>query len=256
MDNSYVQQYGQLENEHWWFIIRQKIILQTLQKYVTHTNSQTLKILNVGAAAGGSSRWLSAFGEVTSLENDPLFLSYLQHQKIVVINASVTDIPLADNSFDLVCAFDVIEHVEDDKKAISELIRVCKNDGQICITVPAFQGLWGNHDVVNNHYRRYKIKSLKNSIDQQFAAILYTTYFNSMLFLPIFLVRKFRSFFNRSSKNNDSDFTYFKTNRFTNKLLKIVFGIELFLLRYIRFSFGVSLLMLLKKSSFSKANNQ
>ena len=124
MDKLYVQQYGQLENEHWWFIVRHKILLQTLQKYIPHTNLQTLKILNVGAAAGGSSRWLSAFGEVTSLENDPLFLNYLQDQKIVVINASVTNIPLDDNSFDLVCAFDVIEHVEDDKKAISELIRV------------------------------------------------------------------------------------------------------------------------------------
>lgn len=245
----YIQQYGQLENHHWWFTVRQKIILQSLKKFIPAHQLSQLKILNVGAAAGGSSKWLSILGETVSLENDPLFVNYLTDQHIAVINASVTDIPLDDGSFNLVCAFDVVEHVEDDRKAIDELLRVCEPGGTLCITVPAFQILWGNHDVVNGHKRRYRKEQLNAMINIQESAVLYCTYFNMLLFLPILLLRKIQLLRGNKTVQNDSDFSYFKRNIFLNKIFKIVFGIELFLLRAIKFPFGVSLIMLIRKNT-------
>jgi SAM-dependent methyltransferase len=256
MDKLYVQQYGQLENNHWWFNIRQKIILQTLQKFTPADQTGKLKILNVGAAAGGSTKWLSALGDTVSLENDPLFLSYLSARNLIVINASITDIPLDDDSFDLVCAFDVIEHIEEDRTAVKELVRVCKPGGRICITVPAFQSLWGNHDVVNGHQRRYKKKQLRNIVDSLPATVLYSTYFNCILFVPVFLFRKIQLLLKNGRQGIDSDFTFFKKNIFVNKILKILFGAELFLLRVIRFPFGVSLMMLIRKNDVSKDSPQ
>jgi SAM-dependent methyltransferase len=254
MDKMYVQQYGQLENTHWWFIVRQKIILQALRKFIPADQTGRLKILNVGAASGGSSKWLSGLGDTVSLENDPLFLSYLSGQHLVVINGSITDIPLEDDSFDLVCALDVIEHLENDQKAVEELVRVCKPGGSICITVPAFQSLWGNHDIVNGHQRRYLKKQLQNLVDSQPATIIYWSYFNSILFIPVFLFRKIQWLFKNNRQQIDSDFIYFKTNIFVNRILKIIFGIEIFLLRSIRFPFGVSLMMLIRKKSVAKDN--
>ncbi|MEO5890048.1 MAG: class I SAM-dependent methyltransferase [Ferruginibacter sp.] len=252
MDKFYVQQYGQLENSHWWFLIRQRIILQTLRKFIPVNPEKKLKILNVGAAAGGSSKWLSDLGDVTSVENDPLFLTHLADQHLIVINASITNLPLDDNAFDLVCAFDVIEHVEDEQKAIKELTRVCKPGGKICITVPAFQSLWGNHDIVNGHKRRYKKGRLQNILESQSAAVLYASYFNSVLFIPVFLMRKIRLWFNKTNRANASDFTYFKTNSFTNKILKSIFGMEVHLLRLVRFPFGVSLIAVARKKDISE----
>ncbi|MEP7108433.1 MAG: class I SAM-dependent methyltransferase [Ferruginibacter sp.] len=252
MDKMYVQQYDQLENNHWWFIIRQKIILQTLRKFTPPLHPGGLKILNVGAAAGASSKWLASLGDVVSLENDPLFLDCLINRNLKAINASITDIPLDDDSVDLVCAFDVIEHVENDQQAVEELVRVCKPGGNICITVPAFQTLWGNHDVVNGHKRRYTRKHLQNLIDGQRATIQYSSYFNTILFIPVLLFRKIQPLFKNNRQQHNSDFNYFKTNIILNNVLKVVFGIELYLLRSVKFPFGVSLMMLIQKKPASK----
>jgi ubiquinone/menaquinone biosynthesis C-methylase UbiE len=72
------------------------------------------------------------------------------------------ELPFKDEEFDLICAFDVIEHVEDDLLGIREMKRVCKNEGLMVLTVPAYMFLWSHHDEVNQHYRRYTLKNLKN----------------------------------------------------------------------------------------------
>ena len=254
MDKKYVAQYGLLEKTHWWFIIRQRIILQAMRKYAARQHGGTLKILNVGAAAGGSSNWLASLGQVTSLENDPLFISYLKEQEIEVIDASVTNIPFPDESFDLVCAFDVIEHVADDRQAVRELIRVCKPGGRVCITVPAFQLLWSAHDVVNGHYRRYKTKQLRQLVEMLSAGQLYSSYFNSILFIPVLIFRKLQRLLKKGSNTDQSDFRYFAHNKIFNGLMKLLFGLEVFLLKFSRFPFGVSLIMLLKKNGLSQEN--
>jgi len=91
---------------------------------------------------------LEKFGDVTSIEYDEdccQFLNEVLH--IPALQGSITELEFEDNSFDLVCAFDVIEHVEDDSKAASEMLRVCKKDGLVFATVPAFMLLWSEHDV-------------------------------------------------------------------------------------------------------------
>jgi SAM-dependent methyltransferase len=243
MNKEYVKEYVALETAHWWFKVRQKIILQILQKFIPQEKTKRLKILNVGIAGGASSNWLSQLGDVVSVENEPAFLEYLHSQNFPVTNASITSLPFKDNIFDLVCAFDVIEHVEGHQLAIAELWRVCKLDGSLCITVPAFQSLWSNHDVVNGHQRRYTKNELQNLIGSN--KIIYSTYFNTILFVPIFLFRKAMALFNNKPKKEESDFSYSKTN----SLAGYVFGIEPLLLRFIKFPFGVSLIALAKKVS-------
>lgn len=250
MNKNYVAQYHRLETTHWWFLIRQKIITQVLKKYIPK-QKDSLKILNVGAASGASSQCLSSLGEVISVENDPVFLDFLVGKKIPVINASIIALPFDDNSFDLICALDILEHVADDTKAIAELVRVCKPGGKICITVPACRSLWSAHDEVNNHFRRYSKSRLINLIDKQKNKLLYSTYFNTILFPAIFILRKMEKLFRKKDDNEKSDFDYYKTNRWLSDTLKKIFGWEVFLLRFVKFSFGVSLLTLIEKGSNS-----
>ena len=250
MNKDYVQQYVKLEKEHWWFVVRQKIILQCLKKY---TKPQPIKILNIGVAGGASSAWLSSLGEVVSVETDPAFLNHLISENIPVVNASVANMPFDNNYFDLVCAFDVIEHVEDDIAAIKEIERVCKVEGFICITVPAFNMLWSNHDVVNGHYRRYTHRSLL-SLTEKFSSLEYKRlqYFNSLLFVPILIVRKISSSFSGNKNTAQSDFGLFEKAGVINKILKSIFSLEIPLLRVVRFPFGVSLVGIWKKSEGNK----
>ncbi len=245
MNKEFVQQYVQLENAHWWFVVRQKIILYFLHK---HIKGCSLTILNIGAAGGASSKWLEEFGAVTSVENESVFIDHLRSKGMNVTDASVLSMPFADNSFDLVCAFDVIEHVEDDASALREIQRVCKVQGIVCITVPAFQSLWSNHDMVNRHFRRYSKKELHKRIEAvNNFSIKESTYFNSLLFLPIFVARKVGAVFSSGTKDGKSDFELYKTASWVNVVLKCIFSFELFLLREVSFPVGVSLICILKK---------
>ncbi len=250
MDKNYIQEYATLETTHWWFVVRQKIILQTLQRSIPLTGK--LKILNIGVAAGASSDWLAQFGEITSVENEQLFLDYLSAKKFSVIAASIEALPFENQTFDLVCAFDVIEHVEDHQLALAEMFRVCKNAGNVCITVPAFKSLWGTHDVVNGHKRRYLMKPLSEMMLRNQGTVSYASYFNSLLFLPIFLMRKLATLDHRKEKKLTSDFTFFSGNKSFKNLLKFIFGVEPFLLKWLRFPLGVSLIIVARKDQPGK----
>lgn len=241
MNKEYVQQYVRLEKEHWWFVVRQKIILQFLGKNISH---QPLNILNIGAAGGASTKWLSGLGSVVSVETEPYFIEHLKQCGIDPVNASVTALPFADNSFDLVCAFDVLEHVKDDGMAMKEMSRVCKIDGIVCVTVPAAALLWSAHDVVNGHYRRYSKRTLCKLADN-FPLLnkIDSTYFNTILFLPIFIARKMQG----KGKIPRSDFDMYNGKGLFGRICKAIFGIEVPLLRSIHFPFGVSLIAAWKK---------
>jgi ubiquinone/menaquinone biosynthesis C-methylase UbiE len=138
-------------------VVRLEILKQELQKIIV-SNNQKLKILNIGIATGKTSEMLAEFGEVTSIEYDSVCAEFVRQKlNIEVIEGSILELPFEDNYFDFVCAFDVVEHVENDKKAISEMKRVCKQKGKICITVPAFQSLWSHHDEINQIYLICKV---------------------------------------------------------------------------------------------------
>lgn len=68
----------------------------------------------------------------------------------------VTRVPFADSSFDLVCALDIIEHVEDDDGALSEVARTAKPNGVILLSVPLYAALWTSFDDFVGHKRRYE----------------------------------------------------------------------------------------------------
>lgn len=252
MKSDYVKEYSRLELSHWWFQVRKKIILQSLGKSISQEGNK--KILNVGAAGGATSLWLSAFGKVSSIENEPLFLEHLRNNNIEVTEASAEQLPFADNSFELVCAFDVVEHIDDDRKALAEMQRVCKPGGKICITVPAYQFLWGRHDFANGHKRRYTFTSLKQQLPDD-TAIIYSTYFNTLLFLPIYFARK-TDWLIAGKKAATSDFESFKSNNISGAVCKFIFGLEVYLLKIMRLPFGVSLLVILEKNAFEQKNNE
>ncbi len=76
------------------------------------------------------------------------------------------EIPYSDEAYDLVCAFDVLEHVEEDGKAVAALARKLKPGGVLLCTAPANQWMWSQHDVINQHYRRYSLSSFQPCFGQ------------------------------------------------------------------------------------------
>lgn len=251
MNQQYYKEYYELERRHWWFLVRQNILKNRIEKLLN--GKKNLQILNIGVATGATSEMLSVFGNVVSLEYDKECYEFTKSKiQLPIILGSILDLPFENQKYDLVCAFDVIEHVQNDDLAISEMKRVCKSSGFVCVTVPAFMGLWSHHDVVNHHFRRYKMKRLSELLNNENNGIvLYKSYFNSLLFLPIYVFRRLSNWFVKDEKRSGSgaDNTLVSIDNPINKLMYFIFETERKLLNLgIRFRFGVSAIIFWKKN--------
>jgi SAM-dependent methyltransferase len=252
MDRKYYSEYYLIEREHWWFRARAKIIQGQIE--TSGFDYSNLKILNIGIATGASTILLQKYGTVKSIEFDYECYSFVKETLgLDIEQGSILNLPYPDNSFDLVCAFDVIEHVDDDQKGIDEMYRVCKNSGIILITVPANKFLWSNHDVVNQHYRRYS----KNEVKQLFknkGSNLFASYFNLTLFIPVTFVRMLQKtgLFNVSKKGSGSDFNLTTPNIVSKLLYKLMKSENWFLKKKICLPFGTSIILKIQKNKILK----
>lgn len=245
MDATYYQEYFDLERKHWWFRARKEIIRGHLSKILPKNKS--LNILNIGVSTGHSSEMLSEFGEVTSIEYDKDCIEFTKTKiDLPILEGSILELPFEDKTFDVVCAFDVIEHVENDQKAIDEMIRVSKIGATLMVTVPAFMFLWSPHDEVNHHFRRYHKKQLMNLFPNK-KNFIFHSYFNFWTFFLIAPIRLLINLFPKSidkREGSGSDFSSpLGAHPWIQKILYTVFKSELFFLnKGISFPFGISIL--------------
>ncbi|MFA6261318.1 MAG: methyltransferase domain-containing protein [Bacteroidia bacterium] len=246
MDKSYYIEYFDLERNNWWFRARLQIIRS--QVALIANGRKDLNILNVGVATGATSVMLQEFGKVKSIEYDADCLAFVKERlDLDLEQGSIMELRFEDNTYDLVCAFDVIEHVENDQLAAHEMLRVCKPKGNVLVTVPAFMFLWSHHDVVNQHFRRYTLKGLNTLFHGH--TILYSTYINTLLFIPISLVRFLSKLIPFKREGSGSDFGLIQ-NKFLNGMFYTTFISENALLRKkISLPFGVSALTSIMKNN-------
>ena len=145
--------------------------------------------------------------------------------------------------YDLVLAADVVEHIKDDKKIIQNFYDFLKKDGHILITVPAFNFLYSHKDIALKHFRRYRRSNIKKLLIKRFQ-IKKLSYFNFLLFLPIAL-----SILIFKIKNTKFiKFVETTPTNWINTIFKNIFLIEKYLLKFLNFPFGISIIALAKKN--------
>jgi hypothetical protein len=135
--------------------------------------------------------------------------------------------------------------------AVNELKRVTKINALVLITVPAFMGLWSHHDVINHHFKRYKIREVNQLFDSKNDGNkVFYTYFNTFLFLPIYFFRKVSNLLKlgEKRKGSGSDFEAFKPGIINTILYKIMRFESSVINKKIKFPFGVSILYNWKKN--------
>ena len=103
------------------------------------------------------------------------------------MDAQAPDLP--DDSYDLIIASDVLEHLEDEQAALKAWCRILRPNGVLLVFVPAFMLMWSPHDVVNQHYRRYRLPELEARLAAAGFEILRRSYWNFLIFPPAALVR-------------------------------------------------------------------
>jgi ubiquinone/menaquinone biosynthesis C-methylase UbiE len=244
MDVVYEKKYHQLEERHWWFKSRRDILIKLITDLAIKKESS---ILEIGCSGGALMAELVKMG-YTNLTGIDISQSAIDlSRERGMVNVSVMDganLEFKENSFDLLLASDVLEHIENEEAALREWRRVLKPGGIIVIFVPAFNHLWSQHDVVNHHFRRYSMKRLTHVVEHSHFIIKRRSYWNFFLFSPTLLVRTIQNKFYRANSKSDN---LQQTNKLVNFALTYLVKFENFLLRFASYPVGVSLFIIAEK---------
>lgn len=132
--------------DYWWYQARADLLRTALSGYAAGAR----RALDLGSADGPSVRWLRELVPHTAaVDIDARGLG------AGGVCASAFSLPFADGTFDLVTAFDVIEHLEPEGAALGEAARVLRPGGRLLLSVPAYAWAWSDFDDKNGHHRRY-----------------------------------------------------------------------------------------------------
>jgi len=182
MERVVYQQMAELDERHWWYCARRKIIADLIRRETQLPNNA--HILEIGCGTGHNLAMLSGFGHVEGLELDDEARALSEKRLGRKVMSSplpeLSEVP--DRHYHLIGAFDVIEHIQDDRAALASIARKLRPGGKFILTVPAHQWMWSAHDVVNHHKRRYSKRGLKELIDSSPLKLERIGYFNSLLF--------------------------------------------------------------------------
>jgi SAM-dependent methyltransferase len=157
-----IRKLAALEDRHWWYYERRVLLARALRKLGTPGAA-----LDIGAAGGGNTRVLRAHGwQPVALEYGEEGASVARERGLPVIRADARHLPVPAERLDLVTAFDVLEHIEEDHEAAAEIRRVLRPGGTVLIAVPADMKLWSAHDEAVGHVRRYDRAGLLEVVEK------------------------------------------------------------------------------------------
>jgi len=234
------------EDRHWWFVARRRIVKKVLDYFLKQKANR--EVLEVGCGSGGNLEMLSYYGKLSAFEIDDQARCMANSRNITLVKKGELPKGIPFNGdFDLICLLDVLEHIDDDVGSIKALSASLKPDGKILITVPAYKFLWSNHDIVNHHKRRYLLRHLLKIIKASGLNVVYSTYFNTLLFPVIFITRIIN---NIVSTKVGSDVN--KSPTMVNSILLSIFSSERLLIPRFFWPFGVSILVLAEKPVTTK----
>ena len=191
------------EDTYWWFVSRRHLIVSLLETY--YPRKSDLRILDIGCGTGAMLEELSDFGTVTGADFALEALHYCRERNPdqTLARADARCLPFATGSFDVVTAMDVVEHIDNDKAAMSEILRVLKPGGRVFVTVPAYQSLWSEHDEALHHYRRYTSGSLKDVFQRVGLQVERLSYAVTSLFPLAWAYRKAQNLLPKRRENGE-----------------------------------------------------
>ena len=248
-----------VEERHWWYRGRRAVLEAVLDGLEPPTRrgagagaaavqgAGQARILDAGCGSGRNMVELARRGAVTGIELAAPSLQAARARDVGrVLPGSLDDpLPFDDGAFDLAVALDVLEHVADDRGALCELARVLVPGGRLLVTVPQYAWLWGEHDVLAHHHRRYTRALLRDRAAEAGLAAQRLTAFNTVLLPAIAAARLVQRARRRAQPASDLGRT---PQGAINAALERILRSEAALIRHGRdLPAGVSLLAVLRR---------
>lgn len=243
--SSYFENLFLLESKSFWFIGRNNLIINMLKKYRPHFES----FFEIGCGTGFVLSGVSVVFKTAKFFGSEIFIEGLNfaskrtpHAHFMQMDART--IPFKEE-FEVIAAFDVLEHIEEDERVLNEISKALKPDGLLLITVPQHKWLWSHSDDYACHVRRYNKKDLHSKIEINGFKIIKSTSFVSLL-LPMMLISRFLQKSKEYSKYNPNE--ELNLPKFLNKFLLMVMLIEIYIIKIgFDFPIGGSRLVVAKK---------
>ncbi len=175
-----------LEDHYWWFVSRRRLARSLTEKYGTLEG----RTLDLGCGTGAFLDELPNRQTSVGLDFSVHAVEFCRDRGLMqIVNADAQQTPFASNSFDAVISLDTIEHVADDVSAVNEVTRTLRPGGTLVLNVPAYDWLWGPHDVALMHHRRYTKKQVRALLTGSGLKIEKLSYSVFFLFPLVVLIR-------------------------------------------------------------------
>lgn len=229
---------AEVERVHWFYRGKRALARQWLEHLVAP--SPETELLDCGCGTGLFAKEMSTSCRVTAVDDHEEALSLARRNLSPehCFSGSATILPFPDAAFDAVTALDVLEHIQDDKKALAEWKRVLRPGGVLLLTVPALQSLWSDWDVALHHYRRYDRAGLEALIAGVGLELISARYTNTLL-VPFFFVA--RRVLNRLPGFRQRKLEHRIPPRWVNSMLEFQY-VKLGRMNAISLPFGTSLI--------------
>ena len=226
----------QVEESHWWYLGRRRIIQSLVEKICKTLNNPSPRILDVGCGTGANLKMLAAYGRAEGVDISQQAVDFCHERGLDSVKlGAIEHLPYEDGSIDLVTALDVVEHLDDDVAGLREIRRVLRRDGRVLLFVPAFMFLWGVQDDVSNHRRRYTLPGLLRAVEAAGFSVEWSSYANVSFFLPVLVVRSVMRWLGLRAATE-----YGINISLMNRPFSHLFAAERFILKRGRIPFGVS----------------
>jgi SAM-dependent methyltransferase len=230
-----------IEDDHWWFVGKRRILEALLA-----SDPATGRLLDLGCGTGGVLREIAPERPCVGLDRSALALRICRDKGFrELARGDLSALPFAPASFETVIALDVIEHLDDDVGFLRQAARLCAPGGRMIVAVPAFQLLWSQHDETFEHRRRYRARQLEEVVRAAGLQLERTTYTNFFVFpvAALWRVLSYRLGLGRLAPRHD----FWPLPRFVNALLVRLYTLEARLLRSLDLPVGVSLVCVARR---------
>lgn len=240
MEEHLYPHFYKVEKQHWWFAARQDILEQYIATRVP--TSPATRVLDVGCGTGSILEMFSKNFEAHGLDFSESAVAFCRERGLRNLHCGTLASFHADRPFDLITMLDMVEHVDDDHGLLSDTKRLLADNGHLLVTVPAFPSLWGPHDVLVHHKRRYTRTQFAALMSSTGYDILHLSFFNTFLF-PVAVAQRWAARLMGGKGGEDLEIPAAPVNA----LFRRVFALESPLLSRGSLPFGLSLICLARK---------
>ncbi|MBK8535844.1 MAG: methyltransferase domain-containing protein [Candidatus Competibacteraceae bacterium] len=223
----YFYELAELEAGNFWFQARNSLIIWTLQHFFPNLH----RFLEIGCGTGFVLSGVATAFPLAEMTGSEIFSAGLSHAarrvpKVELLQMDARALPYKEH-FDVIGAFDVLEHISEDKRVLAEIYRALNPGGGLLLTVPQHPWLWSSMDEYACHVRRYTVIELRRKVSAAGFSVVRMTSFISLL-LPLMLTARLQK---RKPTQGYDPLAELRMSTLSNRLLAMVLTAERYLIQ-------------------------